>query len=154
MMVRQNKAVITLFTMSISVRQLRLLVGMTGGFSVTHLWVNYVAFILIPFMVIGLRGVQWLKIGWLGLFGVLLYGFSFVYFTHTTQYALLQNIANYQILCDQLGRVYTVHGALMIIGGLCFGVALYRAGSFTALVRCCIYCWHWIKPDSGSDSGG
>lgn len=136
----------TLFTMSISVRQLRFLVGMTaivaplvhsltdviewvsGGFSVTHLWANYVAFMLIPSMVIGLWAMQWPKIGWLGLLGALFYGFSFIYFTHTTQYALLQHIANYQILCEQLGLVYTVHGALMIIGGVCFGVATYRAG--------------------------
>jgi hypothetical protein len=63
-----------------------------------------------------------------GLVGALLYGLAFVYFTHSTLVALEQSVPSYEILWDQLGVAYTVHGAMMIAGGLLFGVDAFRAG--------------------------
>lgn len=101
-----------------------------GGFSASQLWANYFAFIVMPFMMVGLYAVQRAKIGSLGLAGSLLYGATFVYFAHTTLYALGAQVPDYETLWQQLGHLYTMHGILMILGGIAFGVASYRAKIF------------------------
>ncbi|MEM0912936.1 MAG: hypothetical protein AAGJ37_18320 [Pseudomonadota bacterium] len=102
----------------------------SGGFSSTQLWINYISFIVIPFLMIGLYAVQRPNIGLLGLVGALLYGASFVYFAHTTLYAITENIADYESLWERLGTTYTVHGIMMTLGGMAFGIATYRAKVF------------------------
>ena len=102
--------------MSVSVRQLQKLVGVgaivapgmhtltdiaewiVGGFSAPQLWANYFAFIVLPFLMVGLYAIQRPKIGALGLIGSLLYGASFVYFAHTTLYALTEHVPDYETL--------------------------------------------------------
>lgn len=134
--------------MSVSLRQLQKLIGVSaiaapgvhtltdiaewiaGGFSTPQLWVNYLAFIAMPFLMVGIYSVQRLKIGLLGLIGSLLYGASFVYFAHTTLYAIAERVPDYETLWARLGNLYTMHGILMILGGIAFGVATYRASVF------------------------
>jgi hypothetical protein len=98
-----------------------------GGFSPVQLWLNYLAFVPVPAVLLGLYAAQRPRITQAGLVGALLYGFSFVYFTHTTLLALMLRTATYEQLWSNLGWVYTAHGALMIIGGACFGWATVRA---------------------------
>ena len=98
-----------------------------GGFSQTQLWLNYIAFVPLPAVLLGLYAVQRPRISLLGLVGALLYGFSFVYFTHTTLLALALGTPTYEQLWAHLGVVYTMHGALMIVGGASFGWATARA---------------------------
>jgi hypothetical protein len=98
-----------------------------GGFSPFQLWLNYLAFVPMPAVVLGLYAAQRPRISHLGLFGALTYGFSFVYFTHTTLLALALQTPNYQELWAHLGSVYTAHGVLMLLGGGCFGWASVRA---------------------------
>ena len=52
-----------------------------------QLWVNYLAFVLMPFLMVGLYAVQRPQAGWGVLWGALLYGAAFVYFSFTTLYA-------------------------------------------------------------------
>lgn len=59
-----------------------------GGFSPVQLWLNYLAFVPLPAIILGLYAIQRPRIAHLGLFGALLYGFSFIYFTHTSLLAL------------------------------------------------------------------
>lgn len=82
---------------------------------------------MLPSVMIGLYAFQLPAIGVWGLVGALLYGSSFIFFTHTTLYALAENIPNYASLWESLGGVYTAHGLAMILGGLAFGIATYRA---------------------------
>jgi len=135
-------------SMSISDRQLQKLIGIaavaapgvhtltdiaewiSGGFSELNLWANYFAFIVLPFTMIGLYAVQRPKISPLGLIGSLAYGASFIYFAHTTLFALAEQVPDYETLLEQLGILYTLHGLLMIVGGVAFGVATYRASVF------------------------
>lgn len=98
-----------------------------SGFSPTQLWTNYVAFVIMLFMIIGLYAVQRPRINIMGLVGAVLYGISFIYFASTTMYALQESIADYETLWARLGTIYTVHGGLMVAGGLLFGVASLRA---------------------------
>lgn len=134
--------------MSVSLHQLQKLIGVgaivapgihtltdfaewiAGGFSAPQLWTNYFAFVVLPFLMVGLYAVQRPKIGALGLIGSLLYGASFVYFAHTTLYALAENVPDYETLWEHLGNLYTIHGLLMILGGVAFGAATYRARVF------------------------
>jgi len=98
-----------------------------GGFSSLQLWLNYAAFLPMPFLLVGLYAAQLPQIRSVGLLGALLYGMAFVYFAHTTLYALRQGIPNYDALWAHLGPLYTVHGGLMVAGGLLFGAAALQA---------------------------
>ncbi len=99
----------------------------SGGFSRIQLLVNYLGFLPMPFLMLGLYAAQRPKIGWVGLLGAILYGASFIYFAHTTLYALEALIPNYEMLWQRLGRVYTFHGGMMVVGGLLFGFAAIKA---------------------------
>lgn len=43
----------------------------SGGFSANQLWINYVAFLPIPFLMIGLYAVQLLLASWMSLTGAI-----------------------------------------------------------------------------------
>jgi hypothetical protein len=98
------------------------------GFSTTQLWLNYLAFLPMPWLLLGLYVLHEPKPGTAGLVGALLYGAAFTYFAHTTLYALARHIPSYAALWQDLGGIYTVHGALMVSGGLLFAWSALRAG--------------------------
>ena len=99
---------------------------MAGGFSRPQLLINYAGFVAMPAMILGLYAVQRPRIAVSGLLGALLYGFAFIYFSHTTLLALSLETRDYETLWQSLGVVYTFHGGLMVIGGLLFGAATLR----------------------------
>jgi hypothetical protein len=101
---------------------------LSGGFSPVQLWVNYIAFALMPFLMVGLFAVQRPQASRVVLWGALLYGVAFVYFSFTTLYALHEHIADYATLWQRLGTLYTAHGALMVVGGVLFAGASLQAG--------------------------
>jgi hypothetical protein len=98
-----------------------------GRFSHVQLLINYLGFLPMPFLLLGLYAVQRPKIEWIGLVGSVLYGVAFIYFTHTTLYAFEESIPDYETLWGKLGGVYTFHGGLMIVSGVLFGLAALRA---------------------------
>jgi hypothetical protein len=59
-----------------------------GGFFPAQLWLNYLAFLPVPVVMLGLYAAQRPRISRLEMAGALLYGFAFVDFTHTTLLAL------------------------------------------------------------------
>lgn len=98
------------------------------GFSRTQLWLNYLAFLPMPWLLLGIYAVRKEQLGLSSLAGAILYGISFTYFAHTTLYALASNAPDYEALWQQLGATYTIHGALMVIGGLLFAMDALRSG--------------------------
>lgn len=98
-----------------------------GGFSRFQLLINYLGFLPMPFLMLGLYAAQRPRIGWVGLLGSILYSVAFIYFTHTTLYAIEESIPNYETLWRRLGGVYTFHGGLMVAGGVLFGLAALQA---------------------------
>src|SRR5262245_16149991 len=98
-----------------------------GGFSPAQLWLNYLAFVPLPAITIGLYAAQRPAIGGVGLAGALAYGYAFIYFAHTTLVALSTGAPDYETLWAALGSQYTVHGVIMIAGGAAFGWATLRA---------------------------
>lgn len=98
-----------------------------GGFTELQLWVNYIAFLPIPAILVGLFVLQRPRIAWYGLVGALLYGFAFIYFAHSTLFAIAKSTATYGKLWGQLGWLYSLHGGTMILGGILFSIASARA---------------------------
>jgi hypothetical protein len=99
-----------------------------GGFTTAQLWLNYAVFLPMPWLLLGVYAVHEPRPNVAGLVGALLYGAAFTYFAHTALYALTERATNYEELWVRLGATYTVHGAVMICGGLLFGWSVFRAG--------------------------
>jgi len=103
-----------------------------GGFSNGQLWATLVGEAVVPAVVVGLAAAQWPRIGRLGVAGAVAYGYSFVYFTGTVVYALVDGTSDFDQLSGDLGPWMTVHGAVMLAGGLAFGYRTARAGVLPA----------------------
>jgi hypothetical protein len=97
------------------------------GFSAAQLWLNYIAFLAMPWILVGLYAAHDPRPGLAGLAGALLYGTAFIYFAHTTLYAIAEHVPSYEALWSRLGNVYTIHGALMVVGGLLFAWSAWQA---------------------------
>jgi hypothetical protein len=98
-----------------------------GGFSTTQLALTYAAEAAIPLFVLGLYALQRPRIGRLGLVAALAYAYTFVFFTSTVVYALIDQTSDWDALTSKFGAWMTVHSALMVIAGIAFGVAIVRA---------------------------
>ncbi len=99
-----------------------------GGFSTPQLALTYLAEAAIPLFVIGLYAVQRPAIGRLGLFGAVGYAYAFVFFTSTVVVALANRTSGWDALAAQFGPWITIHGAVMMVAGSAFGVAVIRTG--------------------------
>jgi hypothetical protein len=98
-----------------------------GGFGVGQLWLTLVAEAAIPIFVVGLAKVHCRKFGWLGWVSAWGYAYTYLFFTGTVIYALEHNTQTYAQLSRQLGPAMLVHGAVMVVAGIGFGVAVLRA---------------------------
>jgi len=97
------------------------------GFSTPQLWLNYVAFLPMAWLLLGVHALHDPRPGIIGLIGAILYGAAFTYFAHSTVYAISEHIPSYDILWSRLGTIYTVHGAFMVAGGLLFAGSAWHA---------------------------
>lgn len=98
-----------------------------GGFSTPQLALTYAAEAAIPLFVLGLFAVQRPRIGALGFVGAVTYAYTFVFFTSTVVYALVNHTQDWSELTTQLGAWVTVHSVLMVLAGISFGAAVIRA---------------------------
>ena len=99
-----------------------------GGFSVPQLILTLVAEAAVPFFVVGLYIVARPRIGRLGLISAIGYAYSYVFFTGTVVYVLVNGTSDYPALTAELGASMTIHGAIMVVAGIGFGLAVIRAG--------------------------
>ncbi len=99
-----------------------------GLFTPSQLWLNYLAFLPMPWLLFGMCAVRQPRADLFGILGALLYGVAFTYFTHTTLYALSEHIPTYEDLWSRLGQLYTIHGAFMVAGGFMFAWWALRGG--------------------------
>jgi hypothetical protein len=109
-----------------------------GGFSTFRLSLTYAGEAAIPLFVIGLYAVQCPRIGRLGFFGAVAYAYSYVFFTSTVVYALIAGTPNYKALVKIFGAWMTVHGLIMLVGGLAFGLAVIRVGVLPRWTGVCL----------------
>jgi hypothetical protein len=106
--------------------------SLQGGFSDLQLALTLLGEAAVPFFVVGLYLVQRPKIGLLGLVCAIAYAYSYVFFTATVVYAIVHSTTSYAALTADLGVVMTAHGAIMVVAGLGFGVAVFMAGVLPA----------------------
>jgi hypothetical protein len=99
-----------------------------GGFSAGQLWLTLIAEAAIPVFVVGLALVQRPRLGRLGWAGAATYAYSYVFFTFTVVYALVDGTGDFGALSHDLRPWMFLHGALMVVAGLCFGIGVIRAG--------------------------
>src|ERR1700675_1882555 len=99
-----------------------------GGFSTAQLVLTYISEAAIPLFVIGIYAAQRPSIGRLGLLGAVGYAYTFVFFTSTVVFALVQHTSDWSALENQMGGWIAVHSVLMVVTGLVFGYAVVRAG--------------------------
>jgi hypothetical protein len=100
-----------------------------GGFSDGQLWLTLIAEAAIPIFVIGLYAVLGPQIGRLGRISAIAYAYSYVFFTGTVVYALVNATSDYITLSRELQPWVTVHGGVMLLAGLGFGAAVLRSGT-------------------------
>jgi hypothetical protein len=98
-----------------------------GDFTTFRLSLTYLGEAAIPLFVTGLYAVQRPWIGRLGLFGAVAFAYSYVFFTGTVLYALVAKTPNYHALTKVFGAWMTVHGLIMVVGGVAFGLAVVKA---------------------------
>ncbi|MVU82825.1 hypothetical protein GPX89_37025 [Nocardia sp. ET3-3] len=98
-----------------------------GDFSTFRLVLTYIGEAGIPFFLLGLYAVQRGRIGVVGFFGALAYAYAYVFFTSTVVYALIARTRNWAALTEAFGVWMTIHGAILVLGGLCFGWGVMRA---------------------------
>jgi hypothetical protein len=101
--------------------------ALQGGFSAGQLGLTLIAEAAIPVFVIGLSIVQRPQIGRLGRLSAAAYAYSYVFFTGTVVYALIDGTSDYAALSHALQPWMTIHGAVMLLAGLGFGVAVISA---------------------------
>lgn len=89
--------------------------------------VTYICMAAIPFAVMGLYILDDKEGGALYLTGAVFISLSFIYFSGTASYALVEHINDYADVVKNLGFMYLLHGMILIIGGILFSVALLRA---------------------------
>ena len=124
-----------------------------GGFSPLQLALTYAAEAALPLFVLGLYALQRPGIGWLGLIGAVGYAYSYVAFTATVVYSSVERIPDWADLTRRLGPWFLVHGAIMVVAGLCFGLAVARAGAlppwtgYTLVVGVCLVAATTTLPD-------
>jgi hypothetical protein len=109
-----------------------------GDFSTTRLVLTYAGEAAIPLFVLGLYAAQRPRIGRLGMFGAVAYAYSYVFFTCTVMYALVAGTPDYRALSDVFGVWMTVHGAVLVLGGLTFGIAVIRAADLPRWTGVCL----------------
>lgn len=99
-----------------------------GGFSSGQLWLTLVAEIAVPIFVVGLYLVQRPRIGRLGRVSAWAYAVAYLFFAGTVVYALVNGTGDFSALSDDLGLWMTIPGAVMLLAGIGFGVAVIKAG--------------------------
>jgi hypothetical protein len=102
--------------------------GAQGAFSVGQLWLTLIAEAAIPLLVLGLAVVQRPHLSRVGWVGAAAYAYSYVFFTATVVYALVDGTSDFDALSHDLRPWMVIHGAVMVGAGLGFGIGVIRAG--------------------------
>ena len=100
-----------------------------GDFSIMRLSLTYVGEAGFPLFVIGLAMLfhDWIP-PWATM-GALAYAYSFVFFTSTVVWAIVARTPNWAALDSDFGWWMTIHGAVMVVGGVAFGAGIARTGA-------------------------
>ena len=71
------------------------------------------------------------------MYGALAYAYSSIFFASTVVYALAAGSKNWAAITHEFGGWFTLHGAIMVIGGLAFGLAIIQAAVLPRWTAAC-----------------
>lgn len=124
-----------------------------GDFTTLRLSLTYVGESALPLVLLGLYAVQRPQIGRLGLAGAVAFAYAYVFFTSTVVYALVDGTRDYDEVTRVFGWAMTLHGAVLVAGGLCFGLGVVRAGVLPSWTgRCLVVGVVLVAAASGSSN--
>lgn len=107
-----------------------------GEFTILGLTMTYVGEAGFPLFVIALCALFRTQIPWWGLMGGIAYAYSFIFFTSTVVWAIVAGTPNWEVLSTDFGWWMTVHGAVMVAGGMALGVGLARSPAIPTWIGC------------------
>lgn len=97
-----------------------------GDFSTFRLTLTYIGEAGFPFFTVGLCAVLGGRIGRWGILGGVAYAYSYVFFTSTVVWAIVAHTPSWDALGRDFGGWMTVHGAIMVLGGVALGSGIAR----------------------------
>lgn len=103
-----------------------------GDFSTFRLTLTYIGEAGFPLFVIGLCALLRDRVSWWGLLGGIAYAYSFVFFTSTVVWALVAHTPSWEVLGTDFGWWMTAHGAVMVVGGIAFGIGIAAGDALPA----------------------
>lgn len=103
-----------------------------SGFSIRQLWLTLAAEAAIPGFLIGFAVLYRQRLGRLGLVSAAAYAYSYVIFSGTVVYAMVNHTKDYASLNQHLGTLMITHGAVMVSAGLGLGYTVFRTRPFPA----------------------
>lgn len=100
-----------------------------GDFSLTRLGLTYAGEAGIALLVVGLVVLvhDWIPV-W-AVVGGLAYAYAFVFFTGTVLWVIVARTPRWEDVQADFGWWLTVHGAVMVVGGVAFGAGIVRSGA-------------------------
>jgi hypothetical protein len=99
-----------------------------GDFSVFRLSLTFIGEAGLPFVVVGLVALLFDRLPRWATLGALAYAYSFVFFTSTVVWAIVARTPSWETLGADFGWWMTVHGAVMVVGGIAFGTGVALSG--------------------------
>jgi hypothetical protein len=103
-----------------------------GDFTTFRLTLTYIGEAGFPLFTIGLAALLHPRLPRWAVLGAVAYAYSFVFFTGTVIWALVAHTASWEVLGDDFGWWMTAHGAVMVLGGVAFGVGIARSEALPA----------------------
>jgi hypothetical protein len=99
-----------------------------GDFSVFRLSLTFIGEAGLPFVVVGLVALLFDRLPRWATLGALAYAYSFIFFTSTVVWAIVAGTPSWETLGEDFGWWMTVHGAVMVAGGIAFGIGVALSG--------------------------
>ena len=103
-----------------------------GDFSTVRLALTYVGEAGFPLFIIGIAAMLHDRLPPWALLGAVAYAYSYVFFTSTVVWALVAHTESWEALGDDFGWWMTTHGAVMVLGGMSFGIGIARSAALPA----------------------
>jgi hypothetical protein len=100
-----------------------------GDFSILRLSLTFIGESGLPLMVVGLVALLFDRLPRWAVLGGLAYAYSFIFFTSTVVWAIVARTPSWEVLGDDFGWWMTVHGAVMVVGGIALGIGVARSAA-------------------------
>jgi len=105
-----------------------------GGFTPVQLSLTFIAFVILPFGVLGVHAAQAPRGDWISLIGAVCFAGSFIIWSGVTMLDMVLKTATEMDVAsggDVKKTVYSIGIVLTLVGSIVFGIATLRGGLFS-----------------------